>query len=105
MPIRTESLTTYYKGKANALINEASISKAYLPKPNNLKPDLNIKYCKYKALWDIGATNTVITRKVAEDCGLQPTGMKRVIHYAPVEAARSIKNVVVKVNLFTHVVY
>lgn len=29
----------------------------------------------FKAIWDTGATNTVITQKVVDDCKLQPIGM------------------------------
>lgn len=82
MPIRTESFTTYYKGRANILINEVSISKAHIPNKGIISPLTNSEYCNYKALWDTGATHTVITKKVAEDCQLQPTGMKKVFHAA-----------------------
>jgi len=30
---------------------------------------------KYAAIWDTGATGTVITQKVIDECGLVATGM------------------------------
>ncbi|MEO5360600.1 MAG: SEC-C metal-binding domain-containing protein [Nitrospirota bacterium] len=33
---------------------------------------------KYNAIWDTGATNSVITQKVVDDLALMPIGMKRV---------------------------
>ncbi len=32
-------------------------------------------YGPFRAIWDTGATNSVITQKVVDDCGLLPTGM------------------------------
>jgi predicted aspartyl protease len=34
------------------------------------------------AIWDTGATGTVITRKIADVLGLQPIGMKEIAHAA-----------------------
>jgi uncharacterized protein YchJ len=33
---------------------------------------------EYNAIWDTGATRTAITSKVAQECGLKPTGMCKV---------------------------
>jgi hypothetical protein len=34
-----------------------------------------INFKKYKAIWDTGATNTVLTQKVIDECALKPIGM------------------------------
>jgi len=74
MPIKTYCFTSAYPGKSNILINEVNIAKAYHPD----RPHQNINYKKFQAIWDTGATNTVITKKVVEECGLIPTGMTKV---------------------------
>ena len=33
---------------------------------------------QFQAIWDTGATNSVITQHVIDTCGLKPTGMKEV---------------------------
>ena len=83
MPIEQRCFTTKYNRLSNVLINEVSISKAYLPpKPSNLPlvPLKGIIHKKFFAIWDTGATNTVITQKVVQDCGLKPTGMVEISH-------------------------
>jgi predicted aspartyl protease len=40
---------------------------------------------KYLAIWDTGATGSVITKKVVDDCGLKPIGMAKVHHAQGVE--------------------
>lgn len=35
---------------------------------------------EYNALWDTGATGTVITKKVVDELNLKPTGMRTVYH-------------------------
>ena len=72
--IRPSSFTANYKGITNVLITEASISLAFDPSKGE-KPPLSRKY---KAIWDTGATNSVITRKVVEKCGLKPIGIAKV---------------------------
>ena len=74
MPIRTSSFTSRYNGISNVLINEVNVSEAYNP----ANPPKDIIYKKYQAIWDTGATNTVITPQVVKDCGLKPIGMTTV---------------------------
>ncbi|MBT9536716.1 MAG: retroviral-like aspartic protease family protein [Nitrospirae bacterium] len=52
------------------------ISPAFDPAKTN--PHLPNK--QYNGIWDTGATNTVITRKVADDLNLKPVGMTLVKH-------------------------
>ena len=42
--------------------------------PQNQHPKLE----KFTAIWDTGATNSVITQRVVDVCGLKPTGMTQV---------------------------
>lgn len=74
MPVQTHCFTTVYPGKSVILINEVNITKAYHPN----HPPNNIDYKKFHAIWDTGATNTLITKRVVEECGLIPTGMTKV---------------------------
>lgn len=44
--------------------------------PNAVAVDQRPAFVKgFKAIWDTGATNTVISQKVVDDCGLKPIGM------------------------------
>lgn len=74
MTKRTHSFTTSYNGLSNVLINEVNITKAYDPS----NPPENIIYKKFNAIWDTGATSTVVTENVVNECGLIPTGMTKV---------------------------
>ena len=74
MPVRTHSFTTTYNGISNILVNQVNIAKAYNPR----KPPKNINYKKFYAIWDTGATSSVVTQKVVQKCGLKPTGMTKV---------------------------
>ena len=65
------SFTTSIDGIVNVLLNEAIVSEAHNPS----KPPKKIKRLKFIALWDTGATNTVISKDVVKRCGLKPTGM------------------------------
>lgn len=57
--------------KVNVLHCSVAISIASMVDP---KP----KYVEYVAIWDTGATSSVITKKIADDLGLQPIGMTQV---------------------------
>jgi hypothetical protein len=59
---------TDYSGIVRALVTELHIA---LPLATTPTPK---KFTKYKAIWDTGATNSVITSKVAVAVGLVPTG-------------------------------
>ena len=58
----------------NVLKNECAISPAWNPTKGGTAP----KLVEFVAIWDTGATNSVITQKVIDDCGLAPTGMTKV---------------------------
>ncbi|HKC14633.1 MAG TPA: retropepsin-like aspartic protease [Patescibacteria group bacterium] len=66
-----QALTTKYGGRTNVLVGDVQISQAFDIKsdPINHKPLKEIK-----AIWDTGASCTVITKKLAAEIGLIPTG-------------------------------
>ena len=70
------AFTTTYDGRSNVLANKVRISEAFDPNrpPKELPPE-------FTAIWDTGATNSVITQKVIDQCGLKATGMT-VVHTA-----------------------
>jgi hypothetical protein len=65
-----KAFTLKGKGIMNQLKTQCGVSDAVdLSIPTNI-PKIN----QYEAIWDTGATGTVITAKVAFDLGLKPTG-------------------------------
>ena len=71
------SFTTSFNGHSNVLSNDVLISEAFDP-PSELINSKNYGAKKYKAIWDTGATGTVITKKVVDECSLSPIGVKEV---------------------------
>jgi len=61
---------TNYSGIVNALITECQIA---LPLAIDQNPQK--QFLPFKAIWDTGATNSVITDNVAKKVSLLPTGM------------------------------
>lgn len=61
-------------GLVNVLRTKARIGEAFDPQ-QNIPPEPDIEY---SAIWDTGATNTVITKKVVRECQLKPVGMAEV---------------------------
>ncbi len=72
------AFTTSINRLSNVLFNEVEISAAFDPRktPPNQRPP----YKMFKAVWDTGATASVITKTVVDQCNLKPTGMTRVRH-------------------------
>lgn len=70
------SFTTSYKRMVNQLRNQVHIGKPFISE----KPSNDAKFRTYTALWDTGATNTVITQRVVRECGLKPTGIAEAHH-------------------------
>lgn len=56
---------------ARSLITGCGVSEAYDTALGGTLPAV----LQYEAIWDTGATGTVITAKVANDLGLKPTGI------------------------------
>ncbi|HBP90867.1 MAG TPA: hypothetical protein DD706_24635 [Nitrospiraceae bacterium] len=69
------AFTTIGSGLLPALTNQIKVSEAFTPTQTS---ELLKKKSDYIAIWDTGATNTVITKKVASDLGLKPSGIAEV---------------------------
>ena len=57
-------------GLLNVLMSPCTVSAATDAPGGDARP--------FTAIWDTGATNSVITQDVVDSCGLIPTGMERV---------------------------
>ncbi|GAI78519.1 unnamed protein product [marine sediment metagenome] len=71
-----KSFTSSYDRMSRVLQNEVHITDAFKPSSitGTISPQtLNAK--KYSAIWDTGATGTVITQKVVNDLGLKQVGV------------------------------
>lgn len=66
-----KAFTLKAAGRMNVLKTQCGISEAFDPKIQTRHPAVN----QYEAIWDTGATGTVITSKVAKELGLKPTGL------------------------------
>lgn len=64
---RISAFTYSANGRANVLQSKVGVSAH-----KKLFPEAQLK--EFTAIWDTGATNTAISKKVAEECGLIPTG-------------------------------
>jgi predicted aspartyl protease len=74
-----QAFTSRYKGLSRELVNEVMIARI---KPHlhllSKSIELNINdygFKQYKAIWDTGASGSVITKKIVEELNLKPTGM------------------------------
>lgn len=65
-PAPAYSFTTKNPGLANVLTNEVSIAQAFTPNPAGTLPPRSL----FRAIWDTGATNSVVTENVIKQCGL-----------------------------------
>ena len=70
------AFTTASNGRINALKNQCRISRAWAPNGDEPQPPMLM----FDAIWDTGATNSVITQAVVDSCGLMPTGVAKVNH-------------------------
>jgi predicted aspartyl protease len=68
----SQAFTVTYNGRSFVLESTVTIGQAF--DTNKYPRPLDPEYT-YKALWDTGATNTVITEKVVADCRLSPIGI------------------------------
>lgn len=78
IPVRAFSVP--YNGIARALISSVRIGSP-IPEPSKITKEIRIEdytTSDFQAIWDTGATGTVITQSVADTCGLQPIGRTKV---------------------------
>ena len=76
MNLQPLCFTTAYNGIARELKNKVHISSAFDPSATQEVPPKK----EYTAIWDTGATNSVISNKVINECNLKPIGMAKVYH-------------------------
>ena len=69
-----KAFTTRYNGISNVLKSDVLVHAAFDPKKHPTPPEGK----NYTAIWDTGATGTVITQKVVTDLELKPVGMNKV---------------------------
>lgn len=77
MPDTRKSFTTKANGLLRELVSEVFISPAFDPS----SPPPHPPHSKFRAIWDTGATNSVVSPVVVAQCQLQPIG-KVVMHTA-----------------------
>jgi predicted aspartyl protease len=75
--MKNSAFTTHYGGLARVLYTTTGICPPLTEE--EIKTD-GIRPKEYIAIWDTGATNSAITKRVADDLGLQPTGVVEVRH-------------------------
>lgn len=72
------AFTTINPRLSNVLYNEVQITAGFDPNKTLLSKRPSFK--TFRAIWDTGATSSVITEKVVDQCSLKPTGMTLVRH-------------------------
>lgn len=90
MKVEARAFTVSANGRLKALISPAAVSTAFHPSSKNPP-----KPSQYSAIWDTGATGTVITQKVIDQCNLKPIS-RTIVHTAGGE----IRTSVFLINLF-----
>jgi predicted aspartyl protease len=63
-------------GLLNVLRNDCHVSKAWDPNGDELPPAME----QFTAVWDTGATNSMITQAVVDKCGLVPISTTTIAH-------------------------
>lgn len=73
MPHKTHCFTLRANGRLRAVVTDCWIYPGFDPAGTESHPGKN-----YRAIWDTGATGSVITQKIVDECGLKITGMTKV---------------------------
>lgn len=79
--VPNNALTTKWTRVVQILDAVVGVSQPFIPPPNVENITINVEIKKYKAIWDTGATHSVITSKIVEDLKLKPVAMA-VVHTA-----------------------
>lgn len=77
---RYRAFTIKHRNISNRIVTEIKISDAFTPEDPEHIDESKITTITTKALWDTGATNSVITADTARDLGLTPIGKVLVNH-------------------------
>lgn len=91
------AFTSSYNGRSNVLANQVGIIEAF----DSARPPANAPK-EFQAVWDTGATNSVITENVIAQCQLKPTGIADV--YTP-QGSQRTPTYLVGIFLPNHVVF
>jgi predicted aspartyl protease len=75
--LNTSSFTVGYDRIANVLSSECGVCMSFDPKKET---GIHPRIEKFNAIWDTGATNSVITKSVVDKLGLISTGFAKVYH-------------------------
>jgi predicted aspartyl protease len=73
---RAKTFTARAAGIARVLVSDCGICHAHDPLSGNPHPKIE----KFNAIWDTGASGTVITKQVVETLGLKPVSKTKVHH-------------------------
>ena len=71
------AFTTRYNGRARVLFNTVNVCLPVTPEEALTQ---KVEFREYIAIWDTGATHSAITKRVVDDLGLQPTGVRETRH-------------------------
>ena len=74
MDTKANAFNVAYTGISPLLTSEIHITSPF--EPSNPPKDADRKI--FLAIWDTGATNSVITQKVVQECGLSPIAIVNV---------------------------
>lgn len=80
MNMRISSFTLSSENRLNVIKTSCHISVAYNPQDLKAKKQSYPTPKEYNAIWDTGATGSVISQKVVNELGLHPTGFIQVHH-------------------------
>jgi len=75
------ALTTRWSGIASVLRSELGISEPFIPPADVKNIEIKVQIKKYRAIWDTGATHSVITSEVVQGLSLRPVGVT-IVHTA-----------------------
>lgn len=75
--MKPNAFTVAYSGIVNKLTLQCAVGAAFDPVRQGNKP---LRVADFTALWDTGATASVITAKVVAALGLQPAGKQKVFN-------------------------
>lgn len=71
------AFTIKHNGRVNRITTDIKLSVAFDPRVTNGE---GLMFLETKALWDTGATKSVVTKSIAEKIGLIPVGTTNVNH-------------------------
>lgn len=81
---QVQAFTTKYPGRVNILHSQVKVAAAF---DHKNPPSQPVAYKMCTAIWDTGATGSVISEKVAKDCNLAPISMAQVRHAGGISSA------------------